>query len=144
MRTVLFSASDLRHAHDHRDAPLVHAPDDVVRVEAPHEDDRAVDERRDVGGHRLPEQVAQGQQVEAIGERAAVISILSILATGRREDVAMTNDDAFDRLAPMGRRSRDVVAIGDRRHGSSAVQESASRHAIAPASTSSPTRTTRA
>ena len=45
-------------------APFPDAAHDVVRVEAAHEDDGAVDERRDVRRHRLAEHVAERQQVQ--------------------------------------------------------------------------------
>ena len=78
---------DLRHADDDRYAPLLHPADDVVRVEAAHEDDGAVHERRNVRGHRLAEQMAEGQQVEESqrqeGPRVGLVPGTSF-ATGTR------------------------------------------------------------
>ena len=67
-RGVLHVAAEhvehLRHRHEHRDAPLVNLPDDVVRAEAADEHRGARQHRRDERGHRLAEHVAERQQVE--------------------------------------------------------------------------------
>ena len=55
---------DLRHAHEHRDPPRPDLPDDVVGRVAAREDDHAGQHRRHEGRHRLPEHVAERQQVQ--------------------------------------------------------------------------------
>ena len=55
---------DLRDAHEHRHAARLDQADDIVRVEAAREDHDAAHHRRHVGRHRLPEQVAEGQEVD--------------------------------------------------------------------------------
>ena len=108
---------DLRHAHQHRDPAPLDQPQDVVRVQAAGEDDGAVDHRRHVRGHRLPEHVAERQQVDEPQrqERPGVLPVLRHLALDRHdvgEHVAMADDDALG----IGRRARgeddldDVVA----------------------------------
>ena len=122
-RVLLQDVEDLRHADDHRDLPLAHAPHDVVRVEAAHEDHRSVDERRNVRGHRLSEEVAERQQVQESdrlkGPRVPLVFV--DLARHRHdvgEDVAMTDHHAF-RFGCRARREHDlrhVIAI-DRHDG---------------------------
>ena len=155
-RVLLEHIEDLRHADDHRDAPLAHAPDDVVRIEAAHEHHGAVDERRDVRGHRLPEHVAQRQQVQEADrrERPRVFLVLVDLLRDRdrvREDVAMADDDALgSAVAPevntiWAMSSRLIVIAGT---GPSADQSRSAMRQISvllrPGSTSSPANTIRA
>ena len=80
--------------------------------------------RRDVGGHRLAEHVAERQQVQEPQrvERPRVFAVLQNLALDRddvREDVAVADDHAF-RLRGRARREDDlgdvVARDGDRRH----------------------------
>ena len=115
---------DLRHADQHRHAARLDQADDVVRVEAAREDDRAAHHRRHVGRHRLAEHVAERQQVDEAQrmERPRVAAVLHHLALDRDDvghHVAMADDDALR----LGRRARgeddldDVVARdGDVRH----------------------------
>ena len=116
-RVLLQHVEDLRHAHDHRDAPRLDDAHDVVRVEAAHEHDRAVHHRRDVGRHRLPEHVAERQQIEKAQrqERPRVFLVLEHLALDRhdvRQHVAMADDHALGFGGGAGREDdlRDVVA----------------------------------
>ena len=105
---------DLRHRHEHRHAALLDLRDDVGRVEAAHEDDRAGQHRRDEGGHRLAEHVAERQQVQEPQreERPAVAPVLQHLALDRDDvgqHVAVGDDDALG----LGRRARREDDLGD-------------------------------
>ncbi len=110
---------DLRHRHQHGHAARLDLPHDVVRVEAAHEHDRARQQRRDEGRHRLAEHVAQRQQVEEPDgrKRPRVLPVLHDLVLDRHDvgqDVAMRDDHAF-RLGGGSRREDDLrrVVAGD-------------------------------
>ena len=111
---LLEDVEDLRHADDHRDSPPLDDADDVVRIEAAHEDDGAVHHRRDVGGHRLAEHVAERQQIEEAQrkKRPCVLLVLQYLALDRHDvghHVAMPDDHALR----FGRRPRREHDLGD-------------------------------
>ena len=55
---------NLGHAHQHRHTPRLNQVEQVVRVEAAREDHRSAHHRRNGGGHRLAEHVAQRQEIE--------------------------------------------------------------------------------
>ncbi len=105
---------NLRHRHQHRDAPALDLRDDVARVVAAHEDDDARQHRRDEGRHRLAEHVAERQQVQEAQreERRAPLAVLQDLAFDRhdvRQHVAVGDDDALG----LGGRARREDDLGD-------------------------------
>ena len=86
-------------------------------IEAAHEHHGAVDERRDVGGHGLPEQVAERQQVEEAQrqEGPGIRLVLGHFLRDRHEvgqQVLVANDDALGLRRGAGREHDlgDVVA----------------------------------
>ena len=106
---------DLRYRHDDGDPPLLHLRDDVDRVVAAHEHDDAAEHRRDECRHRLPEHVAERQQIqkaERIKRRAPLPILQDFFFDGDdvREDVAMRDDDALR----LGRRARGEDDFGGR------------------------------
>ena len=79
---------DLRHAHEHRHAPRLDQPDDVVRIEAAREDHRAAHHRRHGGRHRLAEHVAERQQVHE-PQRMKRLAVVPVLDRSRRSTGTM-------------------------------------------------------
>ena len=105
----------LRHADEHRDAPRLDLTEDLGRAVAVREDDRAVEHRRHERRHRLPEHVAERQQVQEPDrmERPLVLPVLRDLALDRddvREDVAVRDRHALR----IGRRAGGEDDLGER------------------------------
>jgi hypothetical protein len=103
----------LRHRHEHRHTAPSYLRHDVVGRVAAREDDHAVDEGRDEGGHRLPEHVAERQQVEEPDgeERPRPGLVLRDLPLDRQhvgEDVPVRQHHALG----LGRRTRGEDHLG--------------------------------
>ena len=111
---------DFRHADEHRDPPCLDLRDDVRRVVAAHEHDRAGQHGGNEGRHGLSEQVAERKEIQEAKrkERPAPLSILQNLALDRhdvREDVPVGDDDAFRLSGCAGGEDDlgDIVACDD-------------------------------
>ena len=158
-RVLAQHVEDLRHADDHRDAPALDQAHDVVRVEAAHEDHRAVDHRRDVGGHRLPEHVAERQQVQEAQRLRTAARTSGTSSTSRSTGTMLASTLRWRMTTPLGSAvAPDVKMICvmssrvDRRRPASARRPSSrgrraarrgrrGRRHLRVASTSSPTST---
>jgi hypothetical protein len=91
---------DLRHADEHRNPAALDLRHDLGRVVAAHENHDPGQHRRDECRHRLPEHVAQRQEVQKAEreERPAPLPILQDLAFDRHdigEDVPVSDDHAL-------------------------------------------------
>ena len=91
---------DLGHAHQHRHAPIVDLPDDVVGRVAAREHHEAGQHRRDERSHRLSEHVAERQEVEESNreKRPGPLAVLRDLPLDRHdvgEEVPVGDDHAL-------------------------------------------------
>ena len=116
-RMVAQDVENLRHADEDRNSPRLDQPLDVVRVETAGEDDGPAHHRGNVGGHRLPEHMAEGQKIEKSQrvKRTRVLPVFQNLALDGndvREHIAVADDDTLWLGCGAGREDDldDVVA----------------------------------